>query len=195
MRETQTSPNPRPTNMASYPVSLQLLLSPGHEFGESDSDVDRGWVKMGITQRTLRDLGYHREAADRRLITPQFIYQFYLTHFWSPNHIGELQSQRLANMLLGMSVNAPSVAPDKFQLAIRDLGPAISVDGRIGPLTISAANSLPDLPLLRSFISRMDSHYSRLAAANPSKYGRFLSGWRNRLQSYLDWQPPPPPEG
>lgn len=173
--------------MASYDVALQLLLSPGHEFGESPSDVDRGWVKMGITQQTLRDLGYKRESMNRDLLTPQFIYSFYLKHFWSPRHMGDLVAQRVANMLLGMCVNAPSIAPRKFQLALMDLDVHISIDGIIGPLTIGGANSVDAIPLTQSFIHRMDDYYSHLAASNPSKYGQYLGGWRNRLQSYLNW--------
>lgn len=175
--------------MASFDLALKLLLSPGHEFGESDSDVDRGWVVFGITQKTLRELGYTREVNDRRLLTPKFIYQFYLKEFWQKHHLHDVNDQPTANMLLGLLVNTPAAAARNTQLALRDLQFPVKVDGLIGPLTIEAINLSTPPAFMESLHARMSDHYRRLAASNPAKYGSFRSGWLNRLDSYLH-QPP-----
>lgn len=106
---------------------------------------------------------------------------FYLSEFWTKLRAEDFANERLARALFVFGVNAgASTAARALQVAINGLGKPLTGDGRIGPATVSAANSVASERLLAAFKAEVERHYRQLAAADPTQ-AENLDGWLARL--------------
>jgi lysozyme family protein len=56
-----------------------------------------------------------------------------------------------------------------LQVACRDAGHVIAVDGAFGPISVAAVNSTPPAALLVSMQALMEAHYQRWIAKDPKR--------------------------
>ena len=135
-----------------------------------------GLTKYGISQRAYPAL---RIAS----LTESAAKDIYHGDYWRPLRVGELPDA-LRWDVFDFGVNAglrrSAVA---LQRAINHCRgargyPEIATDGQIGPRTISAAQGLPALRLLRVFRAVRTQHYMILADRGMEK---FLEGWLDRV--------------
>lgn len=104
----------------------------------------------------------------------------YKIRFWDALHLDRL-TPRLACALLDCAVNlGPARAVSLAQQAHNAAAlPALTVDGRLGPLTLAAlGNAKPGLADGLSSLRR--AYYTRLADRS-APHKRYLGGWLNRL--------------
>lgn len=107
---------------------------------------------------------------------------FYLEEWWEPLRADQIADEELARVLFFFGVNAGrGAAVTALQVALNSLGKPISADGRMGPATISAANSTPAARLLRAYEAQAARHYLTLVSRDPSQ-AEHLQGWLARLQ-------------
>ena len=145
----------------------------------ANSPNDRGGLtRWGISQRSYPHL-------DIRNLTRDDAVQIYHRDFWTPIRGDKFDSIAVANVVFVYGVHSgPGTSAKRLQETLNGLGKPLSVDGRIGPATLSAANSVPPLVLVDAFKRNIQAHYDRIIAADPTQEG-FANGWRNRLKGGL----------
>jgi lysozyme family protein len=141
----------------------QLAIVAGileREGGLVDHPADTGGItKYGISQQAY-------PTVDIRALTKADAITIYLRDFVRHYQLHRLQSAVNAEIVCDWLVNSGPLAIKPLQRALR-----VTVDGRIGPETLTAIDAADARTLLRA---RLDYYVS--IASHP-----FLKGWVNRL--------------
>ena len=148
----------------------------------------RGWVQIdGIKEARNVDIKtminqYFANGEGHSLIQ-----DFYITEYWSKIKGNEIESQTLADKLFDVAVNMGWKRAGKYlQSAINVANyknEEISVDGLIGPKTLSALKSvsIKRQPLIPKMINIMQgNHYINIIRKDRGQ-GKFLRGWMKRV--------------
>lgn len=160
-------------NDMSFEVFVERVLS--HEGGFVDHPSDPGGAtNFGITQAVARQNGYQGEM--RSLSRAQAI-QIYRQQYWD-----KIQGDQLP----------PAVAFQVFDAAVnhgvgnaaRWLQEAVgaSIDGAIGPKTVSATKFKPPCEVVVNFNAKRIKFYTKLGT-----FSAFGKGWMNRVAGNLEW--------
>ena len=172
--------------------SLDSLLKV--EGGYSNVTADTGGeTYAGITRKNFpmwegwsivdknKPLTNNKKIPDPKL--KPLISAFYKTNFWDKLKADSL-NKNIANLLFDFAVNSGVVAASKgLQTAINNSGQSVTVDGAIGPLTISAANKCNQKKLFDNLFQYRKDFYNKIVNANTSQKV-FLQGWLNRLNTF-----------
>jgi lysozyme family protein len=145
---------------------------------DNDPDDPGGETKYGIDKRS-------HPNEDIKNLTKERATEIYFSDYW--RKCGELPPG-VGEVVFNIGVNCGNARAGKWlQQAInrQDKVRAIAEDGKIGPMTIAAAN-LCDGPLLTEMLlDRTEAHYRSIARGRLAK---FLRGWLNRnndLRAYV----------
>lgn len=103
---------------------------------------------------------------------------FYKASQWDVLSADQINSQSVANFLVDWYINAGSPAVKHLQTIL-----AVSVDGKIGPLTVSAINSADPESLFYKLQAARKQFYLDVASNNPNDK-QFLSNWLSRNESF-----------
>lgn len=182
--------------MSNFDWAVRCVLH--HEGGWSDDPEDRGGAtNFGISIRYLQargdldgdglpdgDLDGDGDVdVDDILATDRDdAIGLYKTGFWVPNRCDQIKSELVAIKIFDMAVNMGSSQAWKLvQRAANKLGSQLTVDGRVGPNTISAVNSYHrvDYDLVNIIRERQANFYETIIERNPSQ-AKFRLGWRRR---------------
>ncbi len=180
--------------MSEFQPAVEIVLK--HEGGFFDRSETTGEVvSMGITLATLRAVGVFpaergspptlQEIQFIKSINATWASDFYKKQFWDPQHLGDLNCQKLAAKVFDLSVNMGKVqAGYLFQRAInKDIWPAaLHEDGIIGPQTIQEANSVDCSTVYDHLIAGAAAFYNEVAEKHP-ELAENLNGWLARLNS------------
>lgn len=111
----------------------------------------------------------------------QYVRDFYKREFWDKNKLDLFASQEVANEVYDTGVNMGTKVAAKFlQQALSLLGTPITVDGAIGPATLSKVNSFASPSKLVKLLNLLQGRrYLDIVENNPSQKV-FLNGWLNR---------------
>jgi len=176
--------------MADFGKAVSKLLE--DEGGYAPEDMGRGAVNYGITLQTLRSWGCDIDqdgdvdADDIKALTPEKAVELYREKFWDTARLSEINDDRLAALIFALRVNqGPERAVRYVQRTLNVLGSKLTVDGMLGPKTMTEINTL-DPAQTQSLISGIKgaakARYEELYAANPTKYASVIQGWRSRLE-------------
>lgn len=155
------------------------------EGGYSDHNDDRGGKTMrGITERLARAHGYKGEM---RNLSAAKAKQILKAEFWTPLRLDEIDSRYIAAEIFDTAVNSgPTQAVRIAQEALRWFRVPCRVDGRMGPATIGAINSLlpsKEKHLYAALNLRQGMRYVAIIEADASQ-SVFFSGWMRRLARF-----------
>jgi len=165
----------------------------------NDPDDPGGATKYGVTIGTMRRLRLDLTGdglvgvADVHALTRGQAVDIFITHYFERPRIAEMPGA-LQPSLFDMYVNAGSNAVKILQRLLRDMGFDVSVDGEIGPQTLTAARNAaaPDARALRdAYGVARRNYYFRLAdgRAASRKYARTRKGgkggWILRAEAFL----------
>lgn len=179
--------------MSNYFSAFRLLMQ--HEGLYSDNKNDPGGpTKYGISLRFLKNqhslppdinLDGDVNAQDIKNLNIQQASEIYDTEFWNKLKLKNINSQPLANMVMGMCVNAGIREGIKMlQEAINLAGDdKVVVDGYFGPKTLEECNSLDSRNLIMSYKITACNFYKKIIEYN-SGLRVFYSGWLKRVNSY-----------
>ncbi len=108
--------------------------------------------------------------------------EFYYNNFWLKNNLDKIDNQDVASAALDTVVNHGK-GPSLLQQTLQKLGQPVTVDGKIGPDTLSHINSTPAGTFRPALYSVRKSYYEALVAENPA-LGKFLNGWMSRIDKW-----------
>lgn len=160
--------------MATFNQALKDHIK-ASEGGYVNNPNDRGGeTKYGISKRSYPKL-------DIKNLTWAQALEIYERDFWKKMNLGQLKDQELANNVMDFGINAGiHQAGVSLQRVLGFTG--TNVDGKIGPVTIAAANAMPTAAA--KYSQERIRFYQSLAQTNPSQAG-FLNGWINRTLKLL----------
>lgn len=133
----------------------------------------------GITLATYRQyFGTHKTCQDLRNIKEDE-WNYIFKKYWDRCRGDEIHSQSIANTIVDFHFNAGTNAIKTVQ---RTLG--VTVDGILGPMTLSVINSYPDQKALFNRIQEDRKKYYRNIAKGAKAV--FLRGWERRTDA-IKW--------
>ena len=151
------------------------------EGGYSNHPMDKGGPTMqGVTLNTFRKYyGANKTAEDLKKITDTQWYHIFKSGYWDKMRGDYILSQSIANLVVDWAWGSgPVTAARKLQRYLK-----VTVDGKIGPITLSALNSRDKRKTFEDLWKLRKEHFEAIVRANPSQRV-FLRGWLNRLNSY-----------
>jgi len=115
----------------------------------------------------------------------QFVLAFYKVEFWDCLSLSQLDNQQIANQLFDISVNmGTGTAAKILQEAINIYtNNALTIDEKVGPLTIAAASKLDVESLFNSINNLRKERYEEIIANNPSQ-AVFRNSWFSRIKPF-----------
>lgn len=155
----------------------------GHEGGYTDDPRDRGnWTSGVIGKGELKGTNFGISAMtypnlDIKNITLQQAKDIYKVDFWNRVH-GEELHNAVAYQLFDAAINHG--VGNAIRLLQRALG--VADDGRVGPVTLTAAKTIDTNDLLLKFNAQRIHFYTRISTFNT--YGR---GWMRRIADNLSY--------
>lgn len=160
------------------------------EGGFVNHPADKGGVtNYGITQATLQAWrGKPVTVNDVKCITPAEAKAIYRSEYFELPRIDELPTT-IQPVMFDMAVNhGPSKAIKIMQSVLdRMSGKRISLDGKIGPVTIAAANIAVNVygqDVVRQISHARAQFYKEVVKNDPSQ-AVFLKGWLARAESFV----------
>lgn len=166
----------------------KILVNEGGSKITNDPADSGGLTKYGICQKSFPHL-------DIRNLTEDQAIEIYIKMYCVPCMIDAFDDELLALHIFDFAVNSGvSNSIETLQSLLK-----VKVDGRIGKITINAANS--DNTITERFIQARKDFYTRLAVQSLNKYEvkikrqatlnekmtktnyRFLKGWMNRINN------------
>ena len=133
---------------------------------ENDPHDPGGATKFGIDQRS-------HPSVNIRALTREKAKQIYFDEYWRPI-AGDKLPPRTALAVMDCAVNNGRTQAAKWlQRAVR-----VDDDGRIGQITLAAANEADDRATAVSILNQRQIFYRALAQKGNNR--KFLKGWLNR---------------
>jgi lysozyme family protein len=148
----------------------------GWDAESNDPDDRGGYTRYGIAQKFWPEV-------DVKNLDEEGAKNFYRTRFWDALQLDKLNDPRVAIKVFDTAVNMGNQWGGKMlQMALNDYNDAygLTVDGRIGPRTIEAANKADGDAVLLFMVNRLIDRYTELA--NIGNNMKFKKGWITRAR-------------
>lgn len=144
-----------------------------------------GWKIVDAVKATHPTSLNHALAAREDL--QALVLEMYRKEYWSCLALDALNCQQTANQLFDISVNCGSgTAAKMLQNALNAFHkPALVVDGKVGRLTIGAANQHPSQKIYDEINKLRKGHYEAIIAHNPAKNEGFRKSWMSRIHPFV----------
>lgn len=148
------------------------------EGGFSDDPADPGGATMhGVTQRVYdayrTNLGLPTQSVAN--IADSEVSDIYKSEYWEPTSCDQLPVG-VDLCVFDFAVNAGDTRSEEtLQQAL-----GVTVDGQIGPQTITAAQAAEPQALANHMLDLREEFYQALVVRKPAE-AKFLDGWSNRV--------------
>lgn len=142
-----------------------------------DPDDPGGETNFGISRAAYPDV-------DIANLTEDDAIAIYHRDYWLHPRIDQLPDS-VAGKVFDMAVNmGPGTAIRLWQQTLNDLGanPALVMDGRIGPATITASVQADQAGCLAKYKAALVEHYMDIIRSRPSM-AKFQRGWLRRANA------------
>ncbi len=154
----------------------QLLKIEGYV--SNNPNDSGGYTFMGIARNyhpnwegwQFIDQGKYSEAE-------KYVGTFYKKEFWDPLSLDNVNNYFVQLNIFQISVNVGlPVAAKLAQESCVMMNHSITVDGNVGPITISAINSIDPRAFIEVFLGLVSANYVSIAKNNQNDQ-EFLDGW------------------
>lgn len=154
--------------MIDFNEAIQVVLENEGDTGQVTVDSG-GLTKYGISQNAYPRL-------DIRHLTLEDAKRIYYEDYFKKVGIDEIEDQTIATKILDMVVNlGPNRAIKIVQKAC-----GVECDGKLGPKTLAAINSIESHYLHNQLKQHQKNFYKNLVGKNPKKYRQYIAGWLSR---------------
>lgn len=152
-----------------------------HRTGKVTEDAG-GRTRFGIAQKFHPDLPeeFFTGSIKQALADAEEMEE---REYWNVMHLGEIESQDVANKLFDMAVNMGTHQAGIYaQRACNSQNAGLVEDGKLGPKSLAAINAIEPHAFYRLLCEFSEWHYRHIAANNPSQAGN-LAGWLTRAEA------------
>lgn len=158
--------------MAEFAPAMKVVLH--HEGGYVNNKSDPGGeTNFGISKRKYPSVDIKELTVDQA----RYIYR---RDFWEPGRFEKIYSQVVATKAFDLSVNMGLRWGIRIlQKSVKRLGRLVKVDGKLGPKTIKAVNSLGHTELMKEIRVQAALRYANIAVKRPES-AVFLRIWMRR---------------
>jgi lysozyme family protein len=179
--------------MSNFNLFIPLLIQ--LEGGYTDNPNDNGnWTggkkglgqligtKYGISAPVLGQyLKRFPTVQDMKSLSLNTAKEIYRLNYWNAMRASEIKSQSVANIYVDFGINSgPGVAIREMQRTLNtQFSKELKEDGAIGPITLSAINSVNSESLFNHYKERRRVFF--LSLNQPT----FINGWLNRLNAFV----------
>jgi len=160
----------------------RVLIAEGYDRFTNHPQDRGGPTKWGVTQaRYAEFLGRAASIDDVRAMPKEHAVEIYKIYYWDAMNLDLIKSEILAMILFDQGVNrGPVTAMRSLQATLnRDFGKTVSEDGKLGPITVEAIESVDELDLKFKYLQAAQLAYASIVANNPTQ-SVFIRGWMNR---------------
>jgi lysozyme family protein len=143
-----------------------------------------GWATIDRIKQTARTARSINAMAAKDETLQASVKQFYYDNFAKAIRFDEIRHDAVGVKLLDVAVNVGvKRASQWLQKAVNDITQrrTLTVDGKIGPVTLNAVNAASGRALLALIRAQQVLHYLAIVKSSPSQ-SRFLVGWLNRAE-------------
>ncbi|MBE4915102.1 type VI secretion system tip protein VgrG [Enterobacter cloacae complex sp. P6RS] len=152
----------------------------------NDPNDAGGATNKGIAWKTWQkyakeDLGVEPTLDNLKNLTNEQAETIYRKRYWEPSGFNNLNDPKLALMSYDWTITSGGAGKQIQKLLNNEFGQQLIADGKIGPKTIDAMNSVSDSAKLTSRIADIRKEYYENLVVNNSKNAKFLTGWLNRV--------------
>ena len=160
-------------------LNTALIAIYGHEGGYvNDPDDPGGETKYGICKRSYPHLDIKNLTLDQAA-------EIYRRDYWEPLRLDDVKYQVIATECLDTAVNCGEGTEARIiQRAINLTNypaPDITVDGKLGPLTVAAINKHRRPAALYKMLNVLQGmRYVNIIEANP-KLEKYVNSWMSRI--------------
>ena len=173
--------------MTNFEKAIEDLL--GVEGGYVNHPTDRGGpTNWGITLGVLSEWrGKKVTALDVKNMPRSEAIEIYKAKYWDSINLDKIKSSLIAELVFDQSVNrGPLTAAKNLQESYNNISKVkIAVDGKIGPLSVSAINNAKVFDLAIAFFKDAQLDYATIVQKNRTQ-ADFIRGWTNRTHALLD---------
>lgn len=181
--------------MPDYRDAINKVLE--HERGFVHHPNDRGGpTNWGVTQSTydqymtsVTGKPYRSTIEEIKKMPIGNALTIYKTLYWDKMQGDKIRKYSIATAIFDQAINrgvssavkqAQKVLKEKFSY------PTISVDGVVGPQTLTALNTVDEKKFLDNYLQESISFYNKIVQNNPTQ-SVFLRGWLNRVESLRNY--------
>lgn len=152
----------------------------------NDPDDHGGATKYGVTIGTLKTwFGHEATIEDVRALDEKTAKQIYRFLYWDVLKLDSINSPSIAIAMMNTCVlYGVGTTARMAQLSAHNLGHAVVVDGKIGPLTAKAINACESKKFLNIFVAQIFNRINDLVLADPVK-SKYRTGWTSRATRLL----------
>lgn len=179
--------------MADYKKLVPFILR--WEGGKVNDPDDRGGLtNKGITRATFVELsqkvlGIAPTIANFNNLTSDQAAKFIKYYFDIATYNNSIKNEEIAFIITNWFWGSGRGGLIQFQKMLNSkFGTNLTVDGEIGPKTINAINSINAKLLYNEAIKWRANFFKQIAANDPSQK-KFLNGWLNRLNDFVNKYP------
>lgn len=167
--------------MANFDILFPIVLRVEGGFS-NDPDDTGGATCKGVTFEEFKKWRTSHAmpsptTADLRNITDAEAKAIYKTKYWDRWRADEIDSQKVANIVVDWVINSGSHGITKPQAIL-----GVKADGVVGAKTLAAVNNANADDLFERVYNARVAFYKSIVARKPSQK-KFLRGWLNRLQT------------
>lgn len=155
----------------------------------NDPDDSGGATNRGITYQTYNSLaktvlGVNPSETHFRGLTKTDAEKIF-EWFWNKaTYNNSVKSQAISEVLTSWFWGSGGDGLKDFQAMLNEkFGKRLSIDGQIGPVSVTAINSIDESKLFKASIERREKWFRDLVRRRPKDY-KFLNGWLRRLKSF-----------
>lgn len=155
----------------------------------NDPDDSGGLTNMGITFNTYKQLSERvlgeKPTEEKFRTLSKNDAALFVKYFWDKaTNNNSINSQAIAEAITSWFWGSGVYGLKNWQSMLNHrFNKNLKVDGIIGPLSVSATNSISEKKLLQNAIDYRANYFKQLTERRP-KDKKFLNGWLNRLNDF-----------
>lgn len=175
--------------MADFQRFLPTLLR--FEGGYFNDITGPGIMYKGITLATFqhcaeRLLGIEPTLHALLALTDEQAGTIYKALHWDVVGGDHMHFQPVANIVSDFHVSSGEAATRLLQRVLNALGASITVDGRVGPVTLKALDQADQYAVYTRYKHARGEYYRELVRSRPV-LARYLHGWLERVAAFPDF--------
>jgi uncharacterized protein (TIGR02594 family) len=131
------------------------------------------------------------DTSQIRNITKEQVDEYYIKSRFEENGLDKIESTKVINAIFDQSILTPGIVKKNIKRALNDIGrySFAANNTKFNAEEIRAINGSDDSKLVAKFVDYQNAYYDSLVRKNPTKFGKYIKGWKNRTARLNGFKP------